>query len=147
MKILVAGVDRSADLGSEVVGAAKAMVAAKTAGELPPSMAPGASVLTLGCSRNEGEYLDRLTTLMLGRAGIGTYDFYVPRTRGLPGSVAAVLKRLLWKLLRYQHDRVAFQQNAINTQLTAAVEFMQAEYELRIDALAKRVAELEKKGN
>lgn len=145
MRLEVAGRDRSGDLGRDIAGAAGTMVAAKTEDELPALLEPGKSVLSLRSSKNEAEYLDRLTTLMLSRTGVGTFEFYVLRRPGLLGNAGAALKRILWKLLRYQHDRVAFQQNSINMQLTAAIEFMQAEYEQRIEALEKKVAELEKK--
>lgn len=146
MRLTVANDDRTADIGRDVSAAAKAMVAAKSRDDLPIFFSPGDSVLTLKSSKNEAEYMDRLTTLLLSRTGIGTFDFYVPRKPGFLGSVGAVVKRILWRLLRYQHDRVAFQQNFINIQLTAAIEFMQAEYEHKIDVLEKKVAALEKRG-
>lgn len=147
MRLIVADRDRTSDLGQEIAGAARAMVAGKAKDDLPIFLAPGDSVLSLRKAKNEAAYLDSLTTLMLSRAGTGTFDFYIPRKPGLLGGIGASVKRFLWKLLRYQHDRVAFQQNSINIQLTAAMEFMRAEYEQRIAALEKKVAELEKKGN
>ena len=147
MKVIVAGEDKSESLGGEIAGAAKAMVSAKGKDELPRFFGPEASALSLRSSKNEAEYLDKLTTLMLSRTGVGTYDFYIPRKPGLLGSFTAAVRRVLWKLLKYQHDRSAFQQNSINIQLTAAIEFMRAEYEKKVSALEKKVIELQKKGN
>ena len=147
MRLRVADKDMTGDLGREIVDAARDMAASKSKDELPIFLRPEDSVLSLRSARNEAEYLDRLTTLMLSRTGIGTLDFHIPRKPGLVGSAGAAMKRILWKLFRYQHDRVAFQQNSINIQLTAAIEFMQAEYEQRIRALENRISDLEKKGN
>ena len=147
MRLTVANVDRTGDLGQEIARAAGAMVAAKTRDELPIFLSTGDSVLSLRSAKKEGEYLDRLTNLMLSRTGVGTFDFHIPRKPGLLGSVVATIRQFLWKVLRYQHDRVAFQQNSINIQLTAAIEFMRAEYEQKIETLEKKVAELEKRGN
>ena len=147
MKIVVTGADRSEDLGQEITNAARAMVASRGRDELPVFLATEDSVLSLRDAKTEAGYLDRLTTVMLSRTGVGTFDFYIPRKPGPLGSAGAAVKRFLWKLLRYQHDRVAFQQNSINIQLTAAIEFMRAEYQQKIVTLEKKVAELEKKGN
>jgi|APCry1669188910_1035180.scaffolds.fasta_scaffold62932_2 hypothetical protein len=147
MRLTVANSDVTDGLGQEVSSSARAMVAAKTRDELPIFLQVRDSVLSLRAAKNEADYLDRLTTLMLSRTGIGTLDFHIPRRPGFIGNCGAALKRFLWKLLRYQHDRVAFQQNCINIQLTAAIEFMRAEYEHKIEALERKVAELETKGN
>ena len=146
MRLTVANSDVTDGLGQEVSSSARAMVAAKTRDELPIFLQVRDSVLSLRAAKNEADYLDRLTTLMLSRTGIGTLDFHIPRRPGFIGNCGAALKRFLWKLLRYQHDRVAFQQNCINIQLTAAIEFMRAEYEHKIEALERKVAELETKG-
>lgn len=147
MKIVVTGADRSKDLGQEIASAARAMVAAKAKDELPVFLAAADSILSLRAAKSEAGYLDGLTTVMLSRTGVGTFDFFIPRKPGPLGSAGAAVKRFLWKLLRYQHDRVAFQQNSINIQLTAAIEFLRAEYEHKIATLEKKVSELEKKGN
>jgi len=147
MRLTVANSDVTDGLGQEVSSSARAMVAAKGRDELPIFLQVQDSVLSLRSAKNEADYLDKLTTLMLSRTGIGTLDFHIPRRPGFVGNCGAALKRLLWKLLRYQHDRVAFQQNCINIQLTAAIEFMRAEYEHKIEALERKVAELETKGN
>jgi len=143
MKLFIAGADRNLDLGLEISEQAGTMVAEKKKDELPIFLEHGDSVLSLRAAGSESEYLDKLVTLLLSRAGVGTYDFYVPRKPGLIGNLAAFLKKALWKLLRYQHDRIAFQQNSINIQLTSNAEFMRAEYNRKIMALEKRIAELE----
>lgn len=143
MRLTVANNDVTAGLGQEVSISAKAMVADKARDEVSAED----SVLSLRLAKNEADYLDRLMALMRSRAGTGNYDFHVPRKPGLVGNLGALLKRVLWKLLRYQHDRVAFQQNSVNTHLTAALELMRSEYEHKIEVLERKIAELEKRGN
>jgi len=65
--------------------------------------------------------------LLRYRDAFDTYDFDIPRKPGPVGSVMARVKKALWKLLRYQHDRIAFRQNLINSLFTNAVEFEMAE--------------------
>ncbi|MEI6971337.1 MAG: hypothetical protein WCL44_07430 [bacterium] len=141
MRLIVANTDRSADLGQQVSAAAKTMVASVPKDELPGVT----GVLSLRSVKTEAEYMDKLTTLLVERSGVAAVDFHVPRKQGVMGAVSAAVKTFLWKVLRYQHDRMAFQQNCVNFQLTASVEFLRAEYERKIKALEQRVAELEKK--
>ena len=53
------------------------------------------------------------------------------------------LKTVLWKLLRYQHDRTAFQQNLINELAIDALEFQQDRLDRELTELQQRVAGLE----
>ena len=50
------------------------------------------------------------------------------------------MKNSLWKLLRYQHDRIAFQQSAANELAIHALEFQAG----RIAELERRLARIEK---
>ncbi len=56
------------------------------------------------------------------------------------------MKRCLWKLLRYQHDRIVFRQNLINGLFTQALESElllrrreTAELRARLAALEKQI--------
>ena len=138
MRIWVSGVDRSADLGPAIAGEAEPLSRAKDA---PVDQAE--SVLRLREAGSEAEYLDKLEQVLWGRTGVSTCDFYVPHRRGMAGRCAAAVKRLAWKLLRYQHDRIAFQQNTVNTQLTVALELQRGEYRKRIAELEARIESLE----
>jgi hypothetical protein len=141
MFISVAGKDRTADLGAQLQAAARAVAGRAHA---PRQLEDIFTALSLREAKSDVEYLDRLVTLLWHKTGVATVGFYMPRRPGPLGWLTAQVRTLLWKALRYQHDRVAYQQNMINTQFTVALEFLHAHYRQEIAALKQRVAELEK---
>ena len=84
--------------------------------------------------------------LLRYRDGVDTLPFHIPGRPGLCGRLIVQVKKGLWKILRYQHDRIAFRQNLINTMLASALEFEIAQRRKETDDLMRRVAELEKQG-
>ena len=136
MKITVAGQDRSGDLGQAVAAEAARLQAAGGIGAL----APDHTALRLKVEDPRQDYLGKFIDLLRIRHGIRTTDYYIPRGPGLRGKVAVALKTFLWKLLRYQHDRITYQQNTVNELTINALEFQQA----RIAELERRLARLEK---
>ncbi|MDD5679075.1 MAG: hypothetical protein PHW60_13970 [Kiritimatiellae bacterium] len=145
MKLSVAGQDRTYDLGRDLHRQAEAMERTAASRKLAP-FPPEISALALARAPSEAEYLDRLIGLIGCRDAIDTLDFAIPRKPGVAGLFMARLKAFLWKLLRYQHDRIAFRQNLINTQLTSALAFEIAQRRKETVDLKRRVAELEKQG-
>jgi hypothetical protein len=136
MKILVAGKDRTqalAPLLSED---------ARRRGQDPRCLFLDWSVnaLSLADAPSGEAYLDKFLHLTRHKNHVDTRVFDIPRRPGPAGRLLAAFKRLLWKLLRYQHDRVTFRQNLINSNVTALLEFQRDE----IRRLAARVAELER---
>ena len=77
------------------------------------------------------------------RHGVRTTAYYVPRGPGWRGRIAVALKTVLWKLLRYQHDRLTLQQNLINELEINAVEFQRDRVNQELADLKRRVADLE----
>jgi len=145
MKISIAGQDRTRDLGQALHQQAEAMahgVASRRLSPLPPEI----SALALAQAKSDAEYMDHLIRLIRYRDAVATLDFDIPRKPGLAGLVMTRFKAFLWKLLRYQHDRIAFRQNLINTQLTSALEFEFIQQQKETADLRRRVAELEKQG-
>lgn len=143
MKLSVAGQDRTHDLGRELRRQAEAMERGEANHKPKPSLvAP--DIMPLARAQSEAEYLDQLIGLIRCRNAVDTLDFAIPRKPGMVGLCMTKLKALLWKLLRYQHDRVAFQQNLINAQLTNALEFEVTQRQKETADLKRRVAELEK---
>jgi hypothetical protein len=61
------------------------------------------------------------------------------------GTLLRQVKVFLWKLLRYQHDRMTFQQNAINELVISSVDFQRAASYQAITALEQRIQSLESK--
>jgi len=138
--LTVAGKDRSGDLGVEVAAAAAQLQASGSVGAL----APEHSALVLKAAADRADYLRRYLGLLGLRHGVRTADYYVPRGPGWRGRIAAAMKTALWKLLRYQHDRIAFQQNAVNELAIAALEFQREETERELAELKRRLALLER---
>ena len=141
MKVVVAGKDRTAELGPALSAGAQAMVGRDHA---PKMLEEVYTSLSLRDAGNDAEFLDRLVLLLWHKTGVATVGFYMPRKPGPLGWIGAQLRRALWKVLRYQHDRIAYQQNMINTQLTVALEFMHEQYKGHIAELRTRVEELER---
>jgi hypothetical protein len=136
----VAGKDRSGDLGRAVAADAARLQASGDVGALSPEH----SALVLKAAADRADYLRRYVDLLRQRHGVRTADFYVPRRPGWVGWVAGSVKPLLWKLLRYQHDRIAFQQNAVNELAIDALEFQREELERDLADLKRRMAALER---
>lgn len=142
MKIVVADQDRTNDLGSDI--RARALELKKRSGrEAPPEISSEIGALALKKARSDADYLAHFVRLLRYRDACDTYDFDIPRKPGLSGRMMAGIKKILWKLMRYQHDRIAFRQNLINGLFTNAIEFEIAE-RLRInDELSRRLEKME----
>ncbi len=145
MKIVVAGRDRTPELGPELRRAAEAM-ARLAPRRQPARIPPELSALALARAGSEADYLAILLRLIRCRDAVSTLDFNIPRHPGPIGLVLARIKAFLWKLLRYQHDRIAFRQHLVNAQLTGALEFEVMARQKEIAELQRRLAELEKTG-
>lgn len=146
MKISIAGQDRTRDLGQALRQQAEAMARGAASRKLSP-LPPEIGALALARAKSDAEYMDHLIRLIRCRDAVGPLDFDIPRKPGLAGLFMTRLKTFLWKLLRYQHERIAFRQNLINTQLTGALEFEFTQRRKETDDLKRRVAELEKQGS
>jgi len=139
MKLRVADRDRSSDLGGEVREAARRH---RDAGG-PRFRAPEHSALALKQARTEAEYHDRFLELLKIRPDLDTSPFDAPGRPGFAGRLASGVRRLLWRVLRYQHDRMAFQQSGMTRLLIHTLECEKADREKEIARLEKRIEELE----
>ena len=139
MKIAVAGKDRADDLGRQVAADAAHLKASGSIG----SLAPEHTALRLKRSVNPDDYLYHFIELLRMRHGIRTADYYIPRGPGLRGKVAVALKTFLWKLLRYQHDRITLQQSLVNELEINAVEFQRDRLNQEVAELRRRIERLE----
>ncbi len=59
------------------------------------------------------------------------------------GTLLRRVKAFLWRLLRYQHDRMAFQQNTINELVVSAVDFQRDATQHSLALLERRIRDLE----
>ena len=142
MKVVVAGKDRTQDLGRETAAAAERL----SRKGVVPFLSPHHSALSLKSARNEREFLDLFTNLVRMRHGVRTGDFYIPAQPGWKSRLMVWLKTTMWRKLRYQHDRIAFQQNLINDLNTQALERQNAVLTREIEQLRRRVEQLENAG-
>ena len=145
MKLIIAGRDRTEDLGRDLrrqVAAMDRLEPARQPARLPADI----SALALARAMSDTDYLDQYLRLIRHREAVGTYDFNIPHKAGPAGWCLAGFKALLWKLLRYQHDRINFRQYLINNQLTSALLLEVAARQKDVADLERRVAELEGEG-
>lgn len=140
MKIIVANKDRTSDMGAEIRQSASALQHGRC---VPEFISPEISALCLLKAKSEDDYLREFVRILRYRDAVDTLDFDIPKKPGLFGLILAKLKVFLWKLLRYQHDRIAFRQNLINGTLTSALEFESACREKETAELKKRIEALE----
>lgn len=106
---------------------------------LPPVLR-AASLAEAG---SESEYLDRSIALLRRKAHIDTLTYPIPHRPTFAGRIQLRVRRFLWKLLRYQHDRMAFRQNLVNSQVVAQLEFQREAMKRELEELRARVARLE----
>lgn len=142
MKILVANKDRTEDLGADIRKSAQVRMRGGER-EVPDRIAPDISALSLARPKSEADYLNNLIRLIRYRDAVDTHDFAIPRKSGLSGMILIRIKSFLWKLLRYQHNRIAFRQNLINGLCTSALEFEIALRQKTMADLDQRLQRLE----
>jgi len=140
MRIRIDGEERAA-LGAEIAERARRL---RESGGGPRFLAPQHSALLLREAVSEEEYDRRYARLLQMRCGVDPGDFKVPHRKGAAGMLAGWVRVLLWKLLRHQHERMAFQQNIINELLAAAVEFERRRRRRETADLRRRIEQLEK---
>ena len=121
----------------------KSAVVREKRGPAPARISSDISAMMLLDARSEEEYRAEFLRLLRYRNGLDTFDFHIPRKPGPAGALAARFKGVLWRLLRYQHDRIAFQQNLINELAIDALEFQQDRLDRELAELRQRVAGLE----
>lgn len=110
----------------------------------PPVEVPGdVNALTLRDASSESEYLETFLRLMRYRDNVDTMPFEIPHRGGWRGRLTAWIKRHLWRLLRYQHDRITFRQNLINSLYTHALEYQRDRHRDDIHRLEERIKKLE----
>lgn len=146
MKILIAGQDRTQDLGAAIRNAAAGLKKLKGRAA-PPRVSTEIGALALHQSTSDTEYYEHFIRLLRYRDAFDTCDFDIPRRRGLFGALMGGIKKFLWKLLRYQHDRIAFRQNLINSLFTNAFECEAVERKRGDGELQGRLEKLEAKLN
>ncbi len=141
MTISLAGRDITRDVKQRIEQA----ISSRLPDKAPKFLSPPASALTLLDAESEADYLARLLNLIRYRDAVDMRDFEIQRKPGFLQGILARARAFLWRALRYQHNRVAFQQNLINGLFTGALEFELLQREAEIGELRERLDELEKR--
>ena len=142
MKISIAGHDCTQDLGPALRRQAEIMARGDDHHQ-PARIAANIGALALARTKSDADYLDHLIRLIRYRDAVDTLDFDIPRKPGVVGLGMARFKAFLWKLLRYQHDRITFRQNLINGLYSSALEYEVALRQKTVADLDQRLQRLE----
>ena len=140
VKLSIAGRDRSVDLAEELVAQAER----RSNPDLTEKIEKEKDILCLKESGGAEDYQDRHLFLMRSRNCVDTEDFQLSSGRGLIGVLLRFVRRVFWKISRWQCDEMAFRQNAVNAQMTYQFEFERDARRKQIADLSERVEKLEK---
>lgn len=140
MKLRIAGRDESATLGPQIEAAAARRPDPRGFGALLDRETP---VLTEGWRGEAATFAERQLALMAVRQCVDTGEFVLSVRAGALGAAMSWVRRFLWKLLRYQHDWMAFRQSAINEQLLHALVLERRARAHERQDLERRLAALE----
>ena len=133
-QILIDGHDRTAEFAKSMAAAVQAMEQRKDSVFLPPHL----SALRLREARSGAELGSLYADILRYRCHVDPSAFFLPPPRTLRQRAMNLLRRLLWKVLRYQHERMFFRQNLINSHLTGLLDLQARE----LQALRGELAEL-----
>jgi hypothetical protein len=136
-RIDIAGQDRTADTVADI---------AKLIAKHPPPESwlrayEKRTASALKTCDSEKTYMDTLVQFLRDKTHLVTDDFPIASRDAAVSRAMVRVKKALWKLLRYQHDHMAGQQNHINALLTSALEFERE----RNNMLEQRILALESK--
>ncbi len=133
-QILIGGRDQTADFAVPMAAAVQAMEQRKDSVFLPPHM----SALRLREARSGAELVSLYADILRYRHHIDPSALDLPPPRNLRQRAMNLIRRLLWKVLRYQHERMFFRQNLVNSHLTGLLDLQARE----LQALRVELAEL-----
>ena len=97
----------------------------------------------LGALKNDDEFLRLYLDSLRESVFVDINDFAITERRARFGPLLVRLKRVIWSLLKFYTYRMWSQQNQINGLLLAAVEATEERHRDKIEALEKRIAQLE----
>lgn len=94
--------------------------------------------------KDEENFLPFFLDCLKDAVFIDINDFDIHERRKFLGKPLVVLKKTIWKLLKFYTYRMWSQQNQVNGLLLTAAESIESRYRDRIAGLEKRIAGLEK---
>ncbi|MBL7114982.1 MAG: hypothetical protein ISS35_04385 [Kiritimatiellae bacterium] len=127
-----------------IVAEIRATVAQKTKeGVYADSRIGRAERFNLMNFKNEEDFLPFYLDCLKDAVFVDINDFEIYERRARLARPLVVLKKYIWKILKFYTYRLWSQQNQVNGLLLTAVENIETRYRSKISALEKRVAELE----
>lgn len=97
----------------------------------------------LGHLRDSDDFLSFYLTCLRDAVYVDISDFEIREQRRYLAAPLVLLKKVIWKLLKFYTYRLWSQQNQINGIVITAVESIEQQFSARIADLEKRVAALE----
>ncbi|MEM7391181.1 MAG: hypothetical protein AAF492_02445, partial [Verrucomicrobiota bacterium] len=93
--------------------------------------------------KNEDEFLEFYIKCLRDAVFVDIGDFEIHERRSKLAPLLILLKKIIWKLLKFYTYRLWSQQNQVNGLLVTAIEGVDEKYAGKIKALEKRIEELE----
>jgi len=140
VKLMLAGRDRTDDVGADVEVQARAL----SDPELESLLRGEQPVLDLGAGCGGPAYIRHFTQLVRIRTSVDTAKIRVPEGHGFGGGLWMAFRRLMWRIMRFAHDDYAFRQNTVNTALGYGLEFESEERRREGAELRQRIDQLER---
>ena len=134
--IACGGRDESADLGDQVRKEVDRMQALQRCAFIPSHI----SALRLREAPCETAFDLTFADLLRYRQHVDTRASALEARPGWRGFLSTTIRRVLWRLMRFQHERLFFRQNLINSHVAALLE-MQGRHQA--EAMAEMSARLE----
>lgn len=96
--------------------------------------------------QNDAQFLEYYLKVIKRTWNVDINDFEIQKKKGLKGKAEWVLKKIIWKLLKFYTYRIFSQQIEFNSQIKNTVLAMHREFSGRIERIEKELLELKGKG-
>ncbi len=103
------------------------------------------NTLELQDIENESDFLDYYLKAIKSTWAIDINDWEIINKGGVFGKAVVILKKIIWKLLKFYTYRLWSQQREFNAQISNTVNAIHSKYEKEINELKKEIETLKKK--
>lgn len=134
------------DVGKLVAEVRETVARKMAAGEYSDSRVARAERMNLANLSSEEDFLRFYLEGLRDSVFVDISDFDIIERRARFSSLLILLKKTLWKLLKFYTYRLWSQQNQVNGLLLAAIEGLQSSQSRKIKDLEDRIKALEERG-
>ena len=138
------------EIGADAVDAEKVMAEVEAAvarkmdaGAYKDARIARAEKTNLANLKDDEEFVQFYLECLRNSVFVDISDFEIRERRRTVGTLLIVLKKIIWKLLKFYTYRLWSQQNQVNGLLVTALEGLDEKYRNRLRALERRLAALE----